>query len=41
MNDSGRLGGGGTLRNRPRAGFLGSGGEVGLQTEVVEADASE
>ena len=41
MDDAGGLGGGGALLDRPGAGLLGAGREVGLQAEGVEADAGE
>lgn len=41
MNDAGRLGGRGALLDGPGAGFLGAGGEVGLEAEGVEAYVGE
>ena len=41
MDDAGGLRGGGALADRPGAGLLRAGGEVGLQAQGVEADAGE
>ena len=41
VDDAGRLGRGRALADRPGAGLLGPGGEVGLQAEGVEADPGE
>ena len=41
MDDAGSLRRLGSLGDRPRASLFGASGEVGLQTEGVEADAGE
>ena len=41
MDGTGSLGRLRAVRDRPRAGFLGTCGEVGLQTEYVEADTRQ
>ena len=41
VDDTGGLGSGRALADRPGAGLLGAGGQVGLQPEGVEADPGE
>ncbi|EGJ77201.1 putative GTP-dependent nucleic acid-binding protein EngD [Streptomyces sp. Tu6071] len=41
MDDSGRLGGRSALVDGPGAGFLGAGGQVGLEAQGLEADAGQ